>query len=86
VGVFVPFGQFRRKGRRLARSLGEHLAQKRPAPAATGAGAKALAQLAGPLRLFDADEAQQLPLRDVKTETDFVVRLHQQDSAGFGFS
>src|SRR5437773_9661993 len=51
--------------------------KKRAAPSATGPCTAALADLARAARLVDADEIQNLPLRDVKTVTDLVVKLHE---------
>ena len=53
----------------------EILLQERPAPAAAGASAKALADLADAARLLHAQEVDNLPLADVKAQTDFVVEV-----------
>jgi hypothetical protein len=61
-------------GRRVA--LIEHAAQISTAPAAASARPEAIGQLAGAARLFHADVVQQLPLRDMEAEANFVVEFH----------
>jgi hypothetical protein len=56
--------------------LFEQLDQERPTPAASGACAKALTQLAGPDRSFQPDEVHHFPFRHVKAEAEFVVQFH----------
>ena len=58
------------------RCLSEEPFQIAAAPAASGAGAETLAQLAGAARFFHPQKIHDLPLADVETEADFVVELH----------
>lgn len=55
--------------------------QERTAPAASGSGSVALGKLAGQFGLFDANELNDFPLRDVKAEADFIVVIHDVMSA-----
>src|SRR2546423_835456 len=64
------WGQPLQLGLAAAHRLVENLLQKRDAPAAAGAGATALRQLAGDLRPGAAHEVDQLAAVDVKTIAD----------------
>jgi len=74
-GVF-----FRRDVVFLRRAAGNGLVEQSleisPAPAAAGSGAEALAQLARPARPLHSQKVEHFPLRDVKTEANFVVEIH----------
>lgn len=54
----------------------EHLLQITTTPAAARPGAETLAHLRRSTRPLDPQEVDELPLRDVKTEANFVVELH----------
>ena len=54
----------------------EQLFDKGDAPAATGTGAVAFADLAGSPRFVNSDEVTDFPLGDVEAVADFIVGLH----------
>jgi hypothetical protein len=56
------------------------------APAATGAGSSTLRQLAGNPRLVHAQVIENLTLRDVKAQAEFVIKLHSRIDSGQGAS
>ena len=60
--------------------------EERNAPSATGAGASTLGQLTGDSRLVHAKVIENLSLRDVKAQAEFVIKLHGRIDSGQGAS
>src|SRR5438067_1365704 len=58
--------------------LFEELVQEGDAPAAAGAGAAALGELAGHLRLLDPQVLEQLPLSHAEAKADVVIEFHRR--------
>ena len=73
----VRLASGRLKPRRLvaARSIDE-VDQVRPAPAATGSGAKAFAQLRSALGPMEANEIEDLAFAHMKAQANFVIEIH----------
>jgi len=56
----------------------EQFSQVGTTPAAAGAGAEAIAHLAGALWFFDLQKVQRFSLGDVEAEAEFVVEVHDE--------
>ena len=52
--------------------------EERPAPATAGTSTEAFGQLPNATRLLDANEVDNLPLGDMKTEAKLVVEFHSR--------